>query len=57
MTFYLQKIKHLRTEILYIKQRVNYLKQKAIAIQEFKVEGQALRHRQLDFEEDLIAKK
>lgn len=56
MNLYRLKIKQLRSEMLYIHQRVSQLRKKSLEIQTFKAEEKAEKIKRYDYEQGLIAK-
>lgn len=56
MNLYRLKINQLRSEMLYIHQRVKKLKEKSLEIQNYKAEERIDRIKRYDYEQGLIAK-
>ena len=56
MNFYRLKLKSLRSEMLYIHQRVTELKKRSLEIQATKVEIKAEKVKRYDYESGLIGK-
>jgi len=56
MNFYRLKLKKIRSEMLYIHQRVTELKRRALEMQEIKVNEMAEKVKRYDYEASLIAK-
>lgn len=54
---YKEKLRKIRSDMLYIHKRTGELKKKAIAIQETKTEQRKERSEMIHYEENLIAKK
>lgn len=56
MNFYRLKLKKIRSDMLYIHQRVTELKKRALEMQEIKVNEKAEKVKRYDYEAGLIAK-
>lgn len=56
MNLYRVKLKTLRSDMLYIFQRITELKKKSLELQSMKVDEKAEKVKRYDFEEGLIAK-
>lgn len=54
---YKEKLRKIRSDMLYIHKRTGELKKKAIAIQEMKTEQSKERYERIHYEQNLIARK
>lgn len=57
MNVYRMKMKQIRSDMMYIAQRLGKLKEKSFLIQDYKVNQKALKVSQCHFEQNLIATK